>query len=110
MTDQPERPVEASCDRCKQTRPLFLYQPDHNMHAIPVPCEWCDRDTQPLLCSRCWGVERERELNAPMSADEQAATEFLLGLAANTGRLIRQAEADRAECEAIAAVSTTRED
>jgi hypothetical protein len=102
MTTQP---VEARCDHCKQTRSLFLYEPDHNAHALPVACEWCDREKQPLLCTRCWGVERAREENAPMGVDEQAATAFLLGAAANTGRLIRQAETDRAACEGIAAAS-----
>jgi hypothetical protein len=98
-------PVEARCEQCKQTRPLFRYEPDHNAHAIPVACEWCDRDTQPLLCTPCWGTEREREENMPVSAEEDAATAFLLSMAANNGRLIRQAEADRAACEAIAAAS-----
>lgn len=106
MSDQP---VEARCDHCKQPRPLFLYEPDHNAHAIPVPCEWCDRGKQPLLCTRCWGAERERELNMPVSAEEDAATAFLLGLAANNGRLIRQAEADRAACEGIATATAQSE-
>lgn len=104
-----QQPIEARCDHCKQTRPLFLYEPDHNMHAIPVACEWCDRDKQPLLCTRCWGVERKREENAPMSAEEDAATAFLLGMAANNTRLIRRAEADRAACEGIAAATAQSE-
>lgn len=105
---QPE-PIEARCDHCKQLRPLFPYEPDHNAHAIPVPCEWCDRDEQPLLCTRCWGIERERELNAPAGLEEREATAFLLGLAANNTRLIRQAEADRAVCEGIAAATAQSE-
>ena len=105
---QPE-PIEARCDHCKQLRPLFLYEPDHNAHAIPVPCEWCERERQPLLCTRCWGVERERECSAPSSREEQEATAFLLGLAANNGRLARQAEADRVVCEGIAAATAASE-
>lgn len=104
-----EQPVEARCDTCKQLRPLFLYEPDHNSHAIPVACEWCDREKQPLLCTRCWGAERERELNAPSSTEERDATAFLLGLAANNGRLIRQAQADRAACDGIATASAQTE-
>jgi hypothetical protein len=102
-------PVEARCDHCKQTRPLFLYEPDHNAHAIPVACEWCDREKQPLLCSRCWGVERQREENTPMGVDERAATEFLLTAVERNGRLIERAEADRAACEGIAAATAQSE-
>ena len=108
MTDIPtmtDQPAEAACDHCKQTRPLFLYQPDHNAHAIPVACEWCDREKQPLLCTRCWGAERLREENAPVSPEEDAATTFLFAALANNGRLIRQAEADRAICDGIAAAT-----
>lgn len=90
------QPTDGRCSSCQQTRPLFRYEPDHNMHAIPVSCEWCDRNEQPLLCSRCWEAERLREENAPMGAEELGATEFLLMAAANNGRLIRQAETDRA--------------
>ena len=28
---QPQ-PIEARCDNCKQTRPLFLYEPDCGLH------------------------------------------------------------------------------
>lgn len=100
MTTTP--PTQGPCEHCKQTRPLFEYEPDHNAHAIPVNCEWCDREKQPRLCSPCWGKERQREENMPVSPEEDAATAFLLGMAANNGRLIRQAEADRATVEAIA--------
>ncbi|KMS79568.1 hypothetical protein ACH49_12105 [Streptomyces leeuwenhoekii] len=99
MADQP---VEARCDHCEQLRPLFLYEPDHNVHLIPVPCEWCERDKQPLLCVRCYSAEREREENAPMSADEEAATAFFIRVSRNNARIIAQQEADKAACEAIA--------
>src|SRR3546814_11062565 len=69
---------------------------------FPVACEWCEREKQPLLCTRCWQTERLREEDTPMGADEQAATEFLLRAAANNGRLIAQAEADKAMCDGIA--------
>jgi hypothetical protein len=102
-------PVEARCDHCKQTRPLFLYDPDHNFHVIPVSCEWCERETQPLLCTRCYSVEKRREENAPMSpVEEQAAIGFHL-LVANNARLIARAEADRAVCDGIAAATAQSE-
>jgi len=85
-------PTEAECEHCKQTRTLFRYQPEHNAHAIPVICEWCDRETQPLLCTRCWGNERQREENMPVSAEEDVATAFLYAAIARNGRLIRQSE------------------
>lgn len=99
MTDLP---IEARCDHCKQARPLFLYEPEHNTHAIPAACEWCDRDKQPLLCTRCWAKERQREENAPISAEELAAAEFLYSLVATNARLIQQAEDDKAACDGIA--------
>ncbi|MFE9337710.1 hypothetical protein [Streptomyces sp. NPDC007063] len=102
-------PIEARCDHCKQTRPLFLYEPDHNMHAIPVPCEWCDREKQPLLCVRCWGAEREREDNMPMSAAEEEVTAFLLGAAANNSRILARQAADKATCDGIAAATERAE-
>ncbi|MFG3510216.1 hypothetical protein ACGF5F_32490 [Streptomyces sp. NPDC047821] len=102
-------PLEARCDHCKQIRPLFLYEPDHNMHAFPVPCEWCDRDKQPLLCVRCWGKEREREENMPMSAAEEQATAFLLQAAANNSRSIARQEADKAALEGIVAATERAE-
>lgn len=109
MTSQPDtsprRPIEARCDHCNQTRPLFLYEPDHNVHAIPVPCTWCDRDRQPLLCVRCWGAERELEESTPMSDAEAEATAFLLRVASNNSRILARQEADRATCDGIAAAT-----
>jgi hypothetical protein len=102
-------PIEARCDHCKQTRPLFLYEPDHNVHAIPVACEWCERGKQPLLCTRCWGIEREREENTPMGSEEEAVTAFLMAAAASNGRLIARAEADQATCEGIAVATAQSE-
>lgn len=96
-----DHPLETRCDHCKQTRPLFLYEPDHNAHAIPVPCEWCDRQTQPLLCVRCYSAERIREENTPASSAEKAATAFLLGLVDNNARIIARQEADKAVLDGI---------
>lgn len=96
------QPIEARCDHCKQQRPLFLYEPDHNMHAFPVSCTWCDRDKQPLLCVRCWGAERELEENTPMSHAEAEATAFLLRAASNNSRIHARQEADKATCDGIA--------
>lgn len=98
-------PIEARCDHCKQTRPLFLYEPDHTFHFVPVDCEWCDRDTQPLLCARCWEKERLREENAPASPEELAIGAFLGPLFANNARHAAQAEADKAICDGIAAAT-----
>lgn len=83
-------PADGACEHCKQTRPLFAYEPDHNAHAIPVPCDWCDREKQPLLCTRCWGKERQREENTPVSAEEDNATALLLALAARNRRLLAE--------------------
>ncbi|MEU7066932.1 hypothetical protein [Streptomyces sp. NPDC046161] len=87
-----EQPLEARCDHCKQTRPLFLYEPDHNCHLVPRDCEWCDRDKQPLLCVRCWDQEREREENQPPTAEELALTEFFVGMSARTNRSTPEAD------------------
>jgi hypothetical protein len=102
-------PVEARCDHCQQTRPLFLYEPDHDFHVIPVSCEWCAREKQPLLCARCWGVEKRREENAPMSKTEEQAAAGFYALVENNSRLIARAEADLATCEAIAAATAEAE-
>lgn len=74
------QPLEAHCDHCRQTRPLWLYQPEHTMHLTLVTCDWCDRDRQPLLCTRCWSDERIREETAPVSEAEDAMAAVLAGL------------------------------
>jgi len=99
------QPIEARCDYCKQARPLFLYQPEHDFHLLPVTCEWCERDQQPLLCARCWGKERQREENAPLAPGEAQAADTFYALVANNGRLARQAAADKATCDGIAAAT-----
>lgn len=100
------QPIEAQCDRCKQTRPLFLYEPDHDFHLLPVTCEWCEREKQPLLCVRCYSAERQREESTPLAPGEAEAADTFQRLVANNGRRARaadaQAEADRAMCEGIA--------
>lgn len=83
-------PFRGRCERCWQPRTLTRYEPDHDFHAIPVPCEWCERERQPLLCTPCWGAEREREENAPMSAEEEQAAVAFAALVANNGRLAAQ--------------------
>jgi hypothetical protein len=67
-----EQPIEARCDHCRQTRPLFRYEPDHGMHlgALAFSCRWCTRDEQPLLCARCWSTEKEREETHPDLIEE----------------------------------------
>lgn len=94
-------PIEARCDHCKQTRPLFLYEPDHNCHLIPVWCEWCEREKQPLLCVPCWGKEREREENTQYP-EEAAMGAALAPFFANNARYAAQKEADKAVCDGIA--------
>lgn len=106
------QPIEARCDYCKQTRPLFLYEPDHNAHlgAGMFTCRWCTREKQPLLCVRCWGKERELEENDP-ALNEEAET--LEQICASNRRVDerRQAERDRLakECDGIAAATERAE-
>lgn len=104
MTDHP---VEARCDHCKQTRPLFLYQVQHGHIQPPqeMACRWCSRPTQPLLCVRCHGAERAREDNDPGLRAEQEALERMC--AANRRYADRNA-ADRATCDGIAAATEER--
>ncbi|MFE2073680.1 hypothetical protein [Streptomyces misionensis] len=76
-------PAEGTCERCKQTRPLFPYKPDHDcvdtagLVRLTEAAEWIDdiRDSgdrwcqaridnlgrQQLLCVRCHDKEREDE-------------------------------------------------
>lgn len=109
MTTQP---IEARCDHCKQSRPLFLYEPDHNAHlgAGMFTCRWCTREKQPLLCVRCWGKERELEENDP-ALNEEAET--LEQICATNSRIAAREEAERArlarECDGIAAATERAE-
>jgi hypothetical protein len=67
-------PIEARCDHCKQTRPLFLFEPDHgHLGAGMFTCRWCTREKQPLLCVRCWDKEAELE-EADPGINEDAET------------------------------------
>ncbi|MFE1109675.1 hypothetical protein ACFW5U_27830 [Streptomyces rochei] len=76
-------PTEGTCERCKQPRPLFAYQPEHNcievagLMSLTEAAEWIDqiRDTgdrwcearldnlgrQRQLCIRCHDKERDDE-------------------------------------------------
>jgi hypothetical protein len=101
-------PLEARCDGCKQTRPLFLYEADHDFHITGITCEWCAREKQPLLCVRCWGAEKEREENTPLPAEDQAAANFLVRICENNRRYAEQADADKATCDGIADATTER--
>lgn len=102
-------PIEARCDHCKQLRPLFRYRPTHDAHLGFASCRWCDRDEQPLLCVRCWEVERRLEESTPPSAEEAALAEFLAPLLQANRRLAREAAADREACEGIARVTAEAE-
>lgn len=98
-------PIESRCDGCKQTRPLFLYEPEHNAHfngALLATCTWCNRDRQPLLCVRCWGAEREREENDPGLIQEAETMEMIC---AQNARNDARKQADRDACEGIAAAT-----
>ena len=97
-------PLEARCDHCKQTRPLFLYEPDHgHLGAGMYSCRWCMRDKQPLLCVRCWGAEKEREENDPgISEDAETMRQICETNARFAARKEAAAAADKATCEAIA--------
>lgn len=98
------QPIEARCDHCKQTRPLFLYEPDHgHLGAGMFTCRWCTRDKQPLLCVRCWDKERELEENDPgINEDAETMRQICETNAHIAAREDARAEADRAACEGIA--------
>lgn len=104
-----EQPLEARCDHCKQTRPVFLYEPDHDFHLTGITCEWCARDKQPLLCVRCFSAETLREENDPGNPDDNAMAAFFVQAAQNNGRIIArekaQAAADKAALDGIAAAT-----
>jgi hypothetical protein len=105
MDPKPLQPFEAYCDHCHQQRPLFLYEPDHNCHLLPVACRWCDRDKQPLLCTRCWDAEKQLEDRTPATPEEQSIGSFLNAVSARSRDYDAQVEADRAACDAIAKAS-----
>jgi hypothetical protein len=95
-------PLEARCDHCKQTRPLFLYEADHDFHLTGITCEWCEHDKQPLLCTRCWSAEKQREENDPGDPTDNAAAEFFVRACANNSRVLARQQADKATCDGIA--------
>lgn len=101
----PQQPLEARCDLCKQTRVLFLYEPDHDFHLTGITCEWCARDKQPLLCTRCYSAEKQREENAPTNPDDEAAAAFFVQASTNNARILARQEADKATCDGIAAAT-----
>lgn len=107
---QPQ-PIEARCDHCKQTRPLFLYEPDHgHLGANQFTCRWCTRDKQPLLCVRCWGAEKELEENDPaINADAETMAKICATNARIAARRDAEAERLRQECDGIAAVTEQAE-
>ncbi|MCX5584230.1 hypothetical protein [Streptomyces erythrochromogenes] len=96
------KPLEARCDHCKQNRPLFLYEPDHNCHLLPVACRWCDRDKQPLLCTRCWDTEKQLEDRTPASLEEQSIGSFLTAVMTRSTQHDEQCATDQATCDGIA--------
>lgn len=101
-------PIEARCDHCKQTRPLFLYEPDCGLHlgAGAFTCPWCSIDKQPLLCTRCWGARKEREDNDPQLAEEG---ETWRKICEQNSRVIARQEADKAALDGIAAATEQAE-
>lgn len=102
-----EQPLEARCDHCKQTRPLFLYEPDHgHLGASMFTCRWCTRDKQPLLCVRCWGVEKEREDNDP-GINQDAET--MEQICTNNRRAIAREEAQKSVLDGITAATEQAE-
>ncbi|WP_406417973.1 hypothetical protein [Streptomyces sp. NBC_01614] len=103
------QPIEARCDHCKQQRPLFLYEPDHDFHLTGITCEWCARDKQPLLCVRCFSAETLREENDPGDPLDNDAAEFFVRAVNNNARILARQEADKATCEGIAAATKQAE-
>lgn len=106
MDPKPLQPFEAYCDHCHQQRPLFLYEPDHTCHLLPVSCRWCDREKQPLLCTRCWNAEKQLEDRTPATSEEQSIGSFLNAVSARGRDHAAQVAADRAACEGIAKASS----
>jgi hypothetical protein len=104
VSDTATLPTEGRCDRCKQTRPLFRYEPAHSMHlgGGAFNCRWCNRAKQPDLCVRCWGVERAEEENDPALNEE---AEMLAGICATNSAWAARRERDKATVAGIAAVS-----
>lgn len=98
------QPAEGRCERCKQTRPLFRYEPAHAMHlgGGAFNCRWCSRDKQPNLCARCWSVERTEEENDPGLNDE---ADLIERICANNSAWDARRERDKATVAGIAAVS-----
>lgn len=94
-------PLEARCDGCKQTRPLFIYEPDCGLHlgAGAFTCPWCSIPKQPLLCTPCWSARKQREETDPGLLEETKTWERIC--AANARYAARQ-EADKATCDGIA--------
>lgn len=97
-------PIEARCDHCKQTRPLFLFEPDHgHLGAGMFTCRWCTREKQPLLCVRCWDKEAELEEN-DTSINQDAET--MRQICEQNSRIIAREEAkaaaERAALDGIA--------
>lgn len=104
------QPIEARCDHCKQTRPLFLYEPDHG-HLGPsqFTCRWCTREKQPLLCVRCWDKEAELEENDPgINEDAETMRQICEQNTRVEERREARAAADKAACEAIARATEER--
>lgn len=95
------RPIEARCDHCRQNRPLFLYEPDHNAHlgAGAFTCRWCTREKQPLLCVRCWGIEKQLEEDDPGLNQEG---EIMAQICAANARADEARQRLRDTCEGIA--------
>jgi hypothetical protein len=97
-------PIEARCDHCKQTRPLFLYEPDHG-HLGPsqFTCRWCTREKQPLLCVRCWDAEALLEENDPaINEDAETMRQICEQNARVEARREARAAAERAALDGIA--------
>jgi hypothetical protein len=98
------QPTEGRCEHCKQTRPLFRYEPDHDAHLDPygLTCRWCTREKQPLLCTRCWSAERVEEDEDPQLSREGRIWDSILE---GNRRSVERRAQDVAAVNSIAAVS-----
>ena len=56
-----EPPLEATCDDCQQTRPVFLYEPNCNWPPCTIPGCPCCSPNKPLVCIRCEDKRRKEE-------------------------------------------------
>jgi len=74
-------PTIAPCERCRLTRPVWPYQPQHQGHGgnelALLDCRWCMATEQgcpqPLLCVGCTQAEAAEELGRASAGERWAS-------------------------------------